>query len=873
MQKNKYLFLILLLVIEIIFSTISCAQVSHIRNQVFIGARPMGMGETFVAVADDGNAIYWNPAGLPHIDRYELYSMHSNFFDIGIKNNYLSLLIPYSEKIAFGIDWLNLNFADEELAYSHNTFNFSFGMRPFNILSVGMNLKRLTSDASLDRNSRGKASGWGVDLGVLILPGSVLPFLKGLKLGIMAHDFTDSQIKYDTGVSSTIFFRNVRYGACYEFKDLLFFRHPLMAFDIDDRFHIGMEFWLPSWHYLQLGFRTGLQKDIYPHGEEELTNSFGTSIKYQIKDRYILNFDYSYTDSPALINTSRFSIGFSFSLPVSPVKIDTVFIKDIYASLYPFHAETSCGMLKCKYYDNKKLDVTVKIKQSQYDISSEAKFILNPDMQPGDTLKKVNLVPIFSEKILAARGEDRVRANIVVQPRSLMRMKPEKSISNDFTIYGIGKINWEKGEEQLAAFITPDDPIVRDLAVNIIKEYQNFPITINEAVTHACQIFTDLGERGIRYLGDIKSTFGKKPIDTIYYPRELLTKKMGDCDDTTVLLASLFQSAGISTALVSVEGHIFIMFDTGINKAKRLIMSLSPGMYHLKGNNVWIPIETTLMGKTFIEAWEKGANLLMEFTNQEEIKIVDVSEAGQQYKPIPIKTLEKIISKPEVLSCLYSQDMKQQEKTIAARQKEYIISMEKKVKQYPDSIKIRNELATTYSMTGNTTKAKQHYITILNQDTTNFGALNNMANVYFLEGKLDSAQNFYTRALVNAQTSKDSNGVYLNLGTLYAAADNVEFTYEMYSNLVRDLPDTSKMEAILISRVEELLGLTFKDIELTKADEKKKLTKISSKRIKKLVKDASAKKIKSKGKKISKPITTKGRKFSDEIEDVFFWVY
>ncbi len=28
------------------------------------GARPMGMGGAFTAVADDANAPYWNPAGL-----------------------------------------------------------------------------------------------------------------------------------------------------------------------------------------------------------------------------------------------------------------------------------------------------------------------------------------------------------------------------------------------------------------------------------------------------------------------------------------------------------------------------------------------------------------------------------------------------------------------------------------------------------------------------------------------------------------------------------------------------------------------------------------------------------------------------------------
>ena len=37
--------------------------------QVFeaVGARALGMGGAFVAVADDATAIYWNPAGLINV--------------------------------------------------------------------------------------------------------------------------------------------------------------------------------------------------------------------------------------------------------------------------------------------------------------------------------------------------------------------------------------------------------------------------------------------------------------------------------------------------------------------------------------------------------------------------------------------------------------------------------------------------------------------------------------------------------------------------------------------------------------------------------------------------------------------------------------
>jgi len=44
--------------------------------RIGVGARAVGMGETFVAVANDPSAIYWNPAGLASLQRRELAISH-----------------------------------------------------------------------------------------------------------------------------------------------------------------------------------------------------------------------------------------------------------------------------------------------------------------------------------------------------------------------------------------------------------------------------------------------------------------------------------------------------------------------------------------------------------------------------------------------------------------------------------------------------------------------------------------------------------------------------------------------------------------------------------------------------------------------------
>jgi long-subunit fatty acid transport protein len=65
-------------------STFLCVSVVNLRpalgqtyenplvNTVAVGARPAGMGNAFLAVADDFSAIYYNPAGITQIKRFEL---------------------------------------------------------------------------------------------------------------------------------------------------------------------------------------------------------------------------------------------------------------------------------------------------------------------------------------------------------------------------------------------------------------------------------------------------------------------------------------------------------------------------------------------------------------------------------------------------------------------------------------------------------------------------------------------------------------------------------------------------------------------------------------------------------------------------------
>ena len=63
-----------------VFATVSTAQVEEmaIGKMFGVGARTMGMGGASLALSDDFTALYWNPAGMAQIQKFEMFSSLSH---------------------------------------------------------------------------------------------------------------------------------------------------------------------------------------------------------------------------------------------------------------------------------------------------------------------------------------------------------------------------------------------------------------------------------------------------------------------------------------------------------------------------------------------------------------------------------------------------------------------------------------------------------------------------------------------------------------------------------------------------------------------------------------------------------------------------
>lgn len=135
------------------------------------GARPMGMGGAFIGLADDENAVYYNPAALGFLDGFGVTTLWSPQFGlldyggVGFARKYVGLSTSalYSGSIAvpneFGAD-TGTNFS-----YLSGNGVLGFGFPLLSQLSLGGKARYYYSHLTLDSSDDGY--GWSVDPAIM----------------------------------------------------------------------------------------------------------------------------------------------------------------------------------------------------------------------------------------------------------------------------------------------------------------------------------------------------------------------------------------------------------------------------------------------------------------------------------------------------------------------------------------------------------------------------------------------------------------------------------------------------------------------------------------------------------------------------------
>lgn len=205
----------LTLLIVLLFPTAAFATF----NDIGVGARPLGLGGAFVALADDSNAANYNAAGLGYIDKIHLGGTHAQRFNGLITYNAISGIIPFGRAGSIGAS-LGVLGEDSEI-YREQTVRVSYGNALFKQLAIGANLKffGISFDAANEFVAENQyfaqtsSSAISLDVGVIAKP------FQSLSLGASVENLLPADMSISDTQTDPVPL-NIRAGLAYRLESI-----------------------------------------------------------------------------------------------------------------------------------------------------------------------------------------------------------------------------------------------------------------------------------------------------------------------------------------------------------------------------------------------------------------------------------------------------------------------------------------------------------------------------------------------------------------------------------------------------------------------------------------------------------------------------
>ena len=258
----------------------------------------------------------------------------------------------------------------------------------------------------------------------------------------------------------------------------------------------------------------------------------------------------------------------------------------------------------------------------------------------------VEITALLNESILGQLSDSITDGTIYIEYKLLNKSK-DFSHNLSFTTLSRNSMTWAD-DRQAAAFVSPRDASALKFArqvKSIVKGSLRKDIPIN--IQYAGALFCALKEYGINYVIDPTSAYsdntGSLSIDFLQFPYQTLSYHGGDCDDLSIMNCSLLEAIGIETAFITIPGHIYIAFDSGIapEKAAQVVPR---GCFVEYDNKAWIPYEITLCTDTFELALRTGYSQWVKAG--EEAVIIPLKDAWKAFKAVSVPEAEESITAP-----------------------------------------------------------------------------------------------------------------------------------------------------------------------------------------------------------------------------------
>ena len=363
---------------------------------------------------------------------------------------------------------------------------------------------------------------------------------------------------------------------------------------------------------------------------------------------------YSGKPTPLMMINAGIAPGVTFNITEMFNKKTNIGVKltqldPVFPVLYSWYENNSFGKVDITNKEDSSItDVTVSFFQPQY--MAHAKECATFKKISKNETVNVDLYAFFNEQMLELTERADTSSYIIVNYSKLGK-KLSQSYALDVPVYGRNNMSWDD-DRRAAVFVSSKDPAAMQFAkytASLVRDNLRVDMPVN--IQYAIGIFQALNEFGLNYVVDPSSAFednvGTSSIDFLQFPYQTLMYRGGDCDDLSILVCSLFEAVGIDTAFITVPGHIFMAFDSGLTPDQAKIVFKNRSEYIVDDGKVWMPLEITLSDEGFYRACRYGAREWNAAEARGAAALYKMHDSWQIYQPISISGAVAYFNMPE----------------------------------------------------------------------------------------------------------------------------------------------------------------------------------------------------------------------------------
>jgi opacity protein-like surface antigen len=331
--------------------------------KIGVGARALGMGEAFSAVANDASALYWNPAGIAQLKRPEIVFNHTKWVG-DISEEYLGYTHPLGSTGTLGVQMTMLTMGSMQITrvddpnsiqredegeglpkFSANDIaaGFTYARNFTDKFSLGISMKYIR-EVIWEMSS----NGMGFDVGTLYLTG-----WKSVRVGMALANFGPDmkfagrnldELLYQSNwppsytaqtytLKTTPYPMPLRFRVGVAFEPINKKPHRLtLATDLShpndgtEKFDVGAEYTWNNLASLRMGYKfdqdarystsfttaDGVVHSMKANKSAMDNFSAGAGLNHKFMGKMTAKLDYAYTNLGYLESVHRFTLGLGF---------------------------------------------------------------------------------------------------------------------------------------------------------------------------------------------------------------------------------------------------------------------------------------------------------------------------------------------------------------------------------------------------------------------------------------------------------------------------------------------------------------------------------------------------------------------------------